>query len=85
VAHRTPTDQKPSNAPIFVHSSAGRAAAVAAAAAAKLLLRATAVATKTQAAKAMAGAQTIINNHLKAVAATAMETGKMTDDSNNNK
>jgi hypothetical protein len=27
VAHSTPTNQKPSNAPIFVHSSAGRVAA----------------------------------------------------------
>ncbi len=28
MAHSTPTDQKPSNAPIFFHSSAGHAAAV---------------------------------------------------------
>ncbi len=28
MAHSTPTNQKPSNAPIFVHSSAGRPVAV---------------------------------------------------------
>jgi hypothetical protein len=70
---------RPSNATIFVHSSAGRAAAVAgaAAAAAKLLPRTAMVAMKTPAATAMAGAQTTINNQLKAVAATAIETALM--------
>jgi hypothetical protein len=36
------------------------------------------VATKTQAATAMAGAQTTNNNQLEAAAATVMETGMMT-------
>ncbi len=84
MADSTPTDQKPSNAPIFVHSSAERVAAVpaAAAAAAKLLPHTAVVATKTLAATAMAGAQTTMNNQLKAVAATAMESN---DDHNNEK
>jgi hypothetical protein len=79
VAHSTPTNQKPSNAPIFVHSSAGHAAAVAAAtaAAAKLFPHDAGVATKTPAVTAMAGAQTTITNQLKAVAARAMEMATM--------
>jgi hypothetical protein len=36
------------------------------------------VTTKTPAAAAMAGVQTTINNHLKAAAATAMETAMLT-------
>jgi hypothetical protein len=40
--------------------------------------RATAVAMKTPVATAMAGAQTTINNQLKAAAATAMDTGMIT-------
>ncbi len=78
MAHSTSTDQKPSNAPIFVHSSAGRGAAVIAAAAttAKLPLRAATVATKTLVATAMVGAQT--NNQLKAMAAMAKEMAMMT-------
>jgi hypothetical protein len=79
VAHSTPTNQKPSNAPIFVHSSTGHAAAVAAAAAAaaNFLPRAAGVATKTPAVTAMAGAQTTITNQLKTVTARAMETATM--------
>jgi hypothetical protein len=40
--------------------------------------RTAAVVTKTLAATAMAGAQTMLNNHLNAVAATATETARMT-------
>ncbi len=75
MAHSTPTNQKPSNAPIFVHSSARHVAAawpvVAAAAATKLPPRAVPVVTKTPVATAMAGAQMINNNQLKAAAAMA--------------
>ncbi len=79
VAHSTPTDQKPSNAPIFVNSSAGHGAPVAAAAAAtaKLLPCTAGVATKTPAVTVMAGAQTTITNQLKVVAARAMEMATM--------
>ncbi len=75
MAHSTTTNQKPSNAPIFVHSSTGSAAGVAAAAAAaaKLLPRAAVAEMKTPAATAMVEAQTTINNQLRAVAAMATE------------
>jgi hypothetical protein len=71
VAHSTPTDQNASNAAIFVHSSAGHAAAVAAP-------RAAAVATKTMVATAIGGAQTTVNNQLKAVEATVTGMATMT-------
>jgi hypothetical protein len=52
--------------------------ATAAATTAVLPPRTAAVATKTPAATAMAGAHTTINNYLKEAAATATETGTMT-------
>jgi hypothetical protein len=90
VAHSTPTDQKPSNAPIFVHSSAGRPVAARRQwhwllPADKLPPRAAAVATKSPAVIAMAGAQTTINNQLKLAAAMATETMTMTAMTKNEK
>jgi hypothetical protein len=81
MAHSTPTDQKSSNAPIFVHSSTrpGRHYTT------KLPPHSTKVATKTPAATRMAGAQTKINNQLKAVAATATETATTAMMTNENK